>query len=231
MSVFILGDIHGSFKAIENWLENYSSPGDTLIQAGDFGAGMVHDKAIESLSEKLSKKKLNLIAIRGNHDNPAYFTNTKVGDSIEFISDCVRDIEGKKYLFLGGAVSVDRYYRTINRNWWHGEEYQYNEDFLNSVSSVDYVVTHTCPGFAKPYATFKNIGFVEQFYQDDKLLEEDLRVESNMMSDTYLKLKPNNNIKTWYFGHFHTSSYIVYEKTTFRCLNIDEIVEVNEHIY
>lgn len=63
---FVIGDIHGAFKALKQCLErsNFDYENDTLIQLGD-----VVDRGLESWEcvEELLKIK-NLIAIRGNHD-------------------------------------------------------------------------------------------------------------------------------------------------------------------
>ena len=225
MRTFLIGDIHGNFSAIESWLKDYAESGDTLIQVGDFGAGFLHKEKVKSLGEKFSKAGCKLLAIRGNHDDPAWFNSSnEYGNAITLLNDTTKIIGEKKFLFLGGAVSVDRYYRDINKSWWSGEEYKYDEAFLSEVSDVDYVISHTCPAFARPYATMKNDSFIKQFTDVDTLLTEDLSKEGADMELSYNKLKEKNKITAWYFGHYHTSSTVIHEDTKFRCLNIDEVV-------
>ncbi len=63
---FVMGDIHGAHKALQQCLERapFDKDKDTLIQLGDIadGFGEVHDCVEELL------KIRNLIAIKGNHD-------------------------------------------------------------------------------------------------------------------------------------------------------------------
>ncbi len=223
MSVFILGDIHGHTKLLIDWLDKFAEPGDTLIQVGDFGAGFIHSEKIKHLAYRFEEKNCKLLVIRGNHDNPSLF-DTKVG-GVEFLCDTTRMIEGKKFLFLGGAVSIDRQYREQNRDWWSGERYSYNENFLKGVERCDYVVSHTCPIFAKPLSCINNI-FVERLCEVDPTLSEDLLKEGKDMELTYNLIKETNNIKAWYFGHFHTSSKMEYDGVNFQCLDIDELITV-----
>lgn len=67
MRTFVMGDIHGSFKAFRQCLQrskfNYQK--DRLIVLGDIVDR--HDEAFECVEELL--KISNLIAIRGNHDD------------------------------------------------------------------------------------------------------------------------------------------------------------------
>lgn len=63
---FVMGDIHGNYRALKQCLErsNFNNEEDTLIQLGD-----VVDRGIESyecVEELLTIK--NLITIKGNHD-------------------------------------------------------------------------------------------------------------------------------------------------------------------
>ena len=226
MKTFLIGDIHGNLNTIKSLLKEYAEKGDTLIQVGDFGAGRLHKKKIKSLDNKLSKAGCKLLVVRGNHDDPSWFKGNNLYGSITFLNDTTKIIGEKKFLFLGGAVSVDRYFREIYNTWWPGEEYKYDEAFLSRLSDVDYVVSHTCPTFAKPHATTKNDLFLKQFTNNDSLLLEDLAKEGKDMELSYNKLKEKNKIKAWYFGHFHTSSNVMYDSTKFRCLNIDEVVMV-----
>jgi len=226
MRTFILGDIHGNFSAIESWLKNYAERGDALIQAGDFGAGFLHSERVKSLGRKFDDAGCRLYAIRGNHDNPAWFNENRKYGGVEFLRDTTRTINGNSFLFLGDAISVDRAFRKEDVTWWRKEPYVLDEDFLGRLVGVDYVVSHTCPGFAKPVSTMKKGLFLEQFFDVDDTLQQDLLEESKQMELTYNILKEKNNIKAWYFGHFHVSENMAIDNTKFQCLNIDEIVIV-----
>lgn len=64
--VFVMGDIHGCYKALLQCLErsNFDKENDTLIQLGDVVDRFPHSK--ECVDELLTIK--NLITIKGNHD-------------------------------------------------------------------------------------------------------------------------------------------------------------------
>ncbi len=66
MSRFVMGDIHGAYKALVQCLErsNFNKETDTLIQLGDVADGW--SEVYQCVEELLSIK--NLISIKGNHD-------------------------------------------------------------------------------------------------------------------------------------------------------------------
>ena len=81
-----MGDIHGNFAAIERWLQDFANTGDVLIQVGDFGAGFVHEKRIESLANKFSEAGCKCFVVQGNHDDPIYFKeNKKYSGALELL--------------------------------------------------------------------------------------------------------------------------------------------------
>lgn len=67
MKTFVIGDIHGGYKALVQCLERskFDYEKDTLIQLGDICDGW--SEVYESVNELLKIK--SLIAIRGNHDS------------------------------------------------------------------------------------------------------------------------------------------------------------------
>lgn len=66
MRTYIMGDIHGAYKALKQCLERaeFDYRSDTLIQLGDITDG--YDEVYECVEELLQLDRL--IAIRGNHD-------------------------------------------------------------------------------------------------------------------------------------------------------------------
>jgi serine/threonine protein phosphatase 1 len=67
MKTFIIGDIHGAYKALKQCLERsgFDYNNDMLIQLGDIADGF--DQVYECVEELLKIK--NLIPIKGNHDD------------------------------------------------------------------------------------------------------------------------------------------------------------------
>ena len=66
MRKFVMGDIHGAFKALQQCLDraSFDYTNDLLIQLGDVADGF--DEVYECVEELLKVK--NLVAIKGNHD-------------------------------------------------------------------------------------------------------------------------------------------------------------------
>jgi serine/threonine protein phosphatase 1 len=66
MKKFVMGDIHGAYRALVQCLErsSFDKENDLLIQLGDVADGF--DQVYECVEELLTIK--NLVAIKGNHD-------------------------------------------------------------------------------------------------------------------------------------------------------------------
>lgn len=109
---FVIGDIHGSYKALKQVLErsNFDYENDTLISLGDVADGW--SEVPECIDELLKIK--NLIAIRGNHDVWTYDW---------FYNGLIPSIWTQQ----GGQATVDSYVKTgklteqSHRNFWKNQ--------------------------------------------------------------------------------------------------------------
>ena len=76
--IYILGDIHGNFESLLSDLKRYDIHDCTIICVGDVGIGFVHPMkqfAINSrMNEWFACRNISFLAIRGNHDDPTYFS-------------------------------------------------------------------------------------------------------------------------------------------------------------
>ena len=224
--VIMLGDVHGEFGKIRWHLKNISDA--YIIQLGDFGVGFhkenYYKTELTHLNERLENANCHLYAIRGNHDDPAWFkeTNNPFGlNNITLLQDYSElNLLGKSILLVGGAISVDRHFRVSNKSWWADEEFvlKLDNEFPYKDRQYDIVVTHTRPGVCGAFKGFDNI---EYWCDQDPDLKNDLIEESKSLDYLYEHTKP----KCWYYGHFHESNLITHEDTVFRCLNIDECHE------
>jgi len=221
---YILGDIHGQFNVLYGWLEDHAKTGDTLIQVGDFGVGFVKDWLLDDLGFEAKKKGVFIKAIRGNHDSPYPFAKGGVyGDNLELIQDyTTQTINGKKYLFIGGAISIDRAWRKEGEDYWKDEVVDYDMSKLDGIEGVDVLITHTCPDFLSPAP--KSFSNIQWALDKDSPLKSELIFERDYMTQVWNKLKENNSIKSYYYGHFHVTKTEYVEGSKFRCLNINEMV-------
>ena len=224
----ILGDIHGNFNLIVNFCrKNESKQPINLIQLGDFGAGFSPDflDDMEYLNEHLFEYNVTLYVIRGNHDDPKFFDGKHNWSNLKLLKDyTVLDLEGKKILLIGGATSIDRNHRTENISWWSDEIFRLDIKKIKKLKDIDIVVTHTTPNFANPISLNS---LVLLFAQDDSNLISDLTFERSELKRLYDILSENNEIKHWFYGHFHNTNTEEYNNTTFNLLGIDEFYDLN----
>lgn len=220
--MILIGDIHGNIKGLLHTLRTRDISGETLIQLGDFGAGMVSYASIIGLGEVLEDRHCRLLVVRGNHDDPSWFDGKKYYDrrSVRFVPDnTVVEVEGKKVLFLGGAVSIDRIARQVGRDWWPDEAFQFNPDVIRATGKVDVVVSHTSPEGVFPLHFDP---MVDSYIGEDPSLIEKLPAERRRVAEALAVIRESGNPSAWYHGHFHKSHREIVEGALFACLGIGE---------
>ncbi|OAT84672.1 hypothetical protein A6P54_02585 [Bacillus sp. MKU004] len=218
--IYITGDTHGytdiSKLNSKRFKQNkYLTKKDFVIILGDFGL-VWDDGNDENYWRKwINKKNFTTLFIDGNHENfnlletfPEFEwkggTVRKISNSIfQLMRGQIYNIDGYKVFTFGGALSIDKDYRTEGKSWWEHETpnlKEYNSGLLNLEKNnweVDYILTHTAP--------------FEMIY---KLNPEDI---SSYLKDDMCKylseIMPRINYRHWYFGHFHVD-YKIDEKHT-----------------
>ena len=103
-------------------------------------------------------------------------------------------LKGKRIFCFGGAFSIDRAYRTLNKSYWK-EEVPSEEDYENGNKNlkacdykVDYVITHTCP-----------LNLIPSLGGYHSAMEE--RQLQNYLQ--YVNETVYDSLTRWYFGHWH----------------------------
>lgn len=231
--VYAIGDIHGVPHRLKSNLRIMEDA--LLIQLGDFGMGFYKKvgeltdtkeyKNLKLLNDLLADNNNYLIVVRGNHDDPSYWTDDHIYNesfsNIYYIPDYTHlTIKNKKFLFVGGAISVDRNspHRKEGVTYWYDEVLNKPPEDLEE---CDILVTHTCPSYHnKP--TKAGDEFLDEFLKDDDSLLEDLQEERSIMDDIVEMVKPNINIH----GHFHnrdkSTKSFEWGECNFRTFDIDE---------
>lgn len=232
--MIFIGDIHGNFKKLFSLINNSEIKNDTFIQIGDFGVGFrpIEDEylLLSFINEMLIEDGNDMYVIRGNHDNPSYFTEDKFGFSnIKFLPDFhVLEINGKTILTVGGALSIDRIQRKEGVNYWKDEEFPLIvpdiKDFYTD-NPIDIVCTHTCPTFTWPFALAP---IVKNFIEIDPKLEYELISERKRLDLLYEKVSEYNGFapKHWIYGHMHKTISTEYKETILQCCGIDYMHEL-----
>ena len=132
--VYITGDIHGELDPIyELFIRHRPSKDDIIVILGDVGVnytGTLHDRGLKTAMSKLES---TFFCIHGNHENrpqniASYEEKEWNGGRVMYEEDFpnllfpidgeIFDIEGKKCIVIGGAYSVDKYYRLRNGYKW-----------------------------------------------------------------------------------------------------------------
>jgi predicted phosphodiesterase len=169
--IYTIGDIHGNPNLISssNWAEAKNlTEEDIVIFLGDFGLYWDDppSKEEEYWLNWLASKPYTIAFVDGNHENFDLINKLpeekkwdgKVGVDHRFGGDIyhlkrgeIYEIQGKKILTIGGALSIDKHLRSEGFSWWPEELWSKSEeenclDNLDTVNwKVDYVLAHTCP--------------------------------------------------------------------------------------
>ena len=213
MHFYITGDTHGDFSRIKQFsLENETTLEDVMIILGDAGINYHLDCRDRELKEELSKLDITLFCIHGNHEarpweaadydekewNGGMVYVEEQYSNILFAKDGeIYDFNGRKVIVIGGAYSVDKYYRLNNGLMWFDTEQpddeikSYVERQLEKVDwSIDIVLSHTVPVDAEPVWNF--IPGLDQSTVDKSTERWLQRIYDN------LDLREG-----WYAGHYH----------------------------
>lgn len=232
--MYFIGDIHGRFDDLLKSIKDKKIKNESLIICGDFGVGfndtmedvLFESMVLKNLNDNLVEDNNKLYVVRGNHDDPKYFSKrTIILSNMIFVEDyTILKIDGHNILCLGGAISIDREVkRKIPNHYWKDEHFVFDRKRLEAIRGVDIVVTHTAPDFAPLTKIHKNfVGYVER----DTILKIDLEDERKILTESYNILSKNNKIDKWIYGHFHTSATTKYDNTEFILLNINEFLKL-----
>lgn len=108
-------------------------------------------------------------------------------------------INGLRTLVLGGAYSVDKYYRLVLGHKWFSGEMLTAEEMAAITKSVkgthiDMVLSHTCPYSWRPTDMF--------------LRGVDQSTVDTSMEEWMEQLKEEISWDYWFFGHFHSDRLV-----------------------
>lgn len=232
--IYITGDTHARFERVVDFCEKMNTTKeDILIILGDAGINYYNGKKDILLKKLLADLPITLFCIHGNHEMRPHniegydlvgykggkvwvqkeYPNilfAKDGEIFDFkIGDFIY-----KTIVIGGAYSVDKYYRQM-RGWNWFEDEQPNQEIKDFVeeqlkienNEIDIVLSHTCPLKYEPIEWF--LSGIDQS-KVDKSTEEWLDNIENIIK--YQK---------WYCGHYHGSKKI--DKIQFMFNDFDKL--------
>lgn len=229
--MIFVGDTHGSLTNFLFECKKFNIKDIDVIHLGDFGVGFTLNgktnvDSFDYANEELKNSNIRMYVVRGNHDNPRYWSGNQIFSNIHFIPDySVLNIENKNILFLGGAISLDRSIRTSNVSWWANENFILDERKLNEYEFIDIVASHSAPIFTPPNINGCIVN--EWVAKDGAGLRWELLAERDALCRAYdILINNGNNITHWFFGHFHQTITHQEEDTLFKGLDINEIYKL-----
>lgn len=202
---------------------------DFVIVCGDFGLPFLTKDLVEwqmrqeyvrgdtrytRCIKDINRKEYTLLFVDGNHDNHAFWNSCETemwhGGKVHRhpnIDRCyhlmrgeIYNIDGYKVFTFGGALSIDKEYRTPNIDWWEQEEASVAEtkyaldNLKNNSYNVDIIVTHTIP-----QSLISKLDNVKSIAPD---------ATAKFLDFVYGAVK----YKHWFAGHFHQDVDLVDEK-------------------
>lgn len=215
----IVGDIHGNFNEYSFYnlgLGRYRhatdpAPPDRSIQVGDFGIGFYTPYWHESVNDWM-KKNPDHRFIRGNHDDPAMCKKMN-----NYIPDGT--VEGD-VMYIGGAWSIDKDWRTPGVDWWPDEELSIEE--LTKLIDVfrankpRVVITHDCP---------TQVAW-DMFISRGNSLGGSTQIKTRT-AEALQMMWEYHQPEEWYFGHWHITRDLTLNGTKFQCIGELDYVDVD----
>jgi hypothetical protein len=204
----IVGDVHGKWDRYKKLIKDATNS----IVVGDFGVGFSRWDWHQECRVPLANPPYDNMSegnhrfIRGNHDSPIACSSHPY-----WIPDGTIETteSGKKIMYIGGALSVDKAFRTENLDWWADEELSYYklQEYMDLylVEKPDVLITHdTVESFAVK---------IEEISGRKKLdIDSRTRQAFQSMFEIY---QP----EIWICGHWHVSIDTIFNGTRFIVLD------------
>lgn len=216
--ILITGDIHGEVHRVADAVARFGlGSEDTIVLLGDVGMNYYGNKHGDRHRKKrLHKLGVTMFCIHGNHEmRPETLVTyhevqwhggtVYVEDefpNLLFAKDGeIYDVGGKKAMVIGGAYSVDKWYRLqCDLHWFPDEQpsaevkARVEKKLIESDWKVDYIWTHTCPEKYTPREAFMSC--IDQSTVDNS---------TEQWLDT---IEDQLEYEAWYCGHWHINKRI-----------------------
>lgn len=233
--IYITGDTHRNFDRIQYFCDKQkTTKDDVMVILGDVGANYYGGSRDWYVKSWLNDLPITFMFIRGNHEmrpSKDWNVRTKATDaytgsfiiepefpSLLYMQDGrmygLNTTDGwKKAFVIGGAYSVDKYYRlgayaagNHGALWFEDEQLSPEEmdmvkknmkTVLDREQKLDFIFTHTCPLSMEPVDMFLPQVDQKSVDQSTEIFLDEIK---HMMED-------ENGVPTyekWFCGHWHT---------------------------
>jgi predicted phosphodiesterase len=234
--IAFVGDIHGYYPSANNVIEQIEKNCiNTVIQLGDFGVHWDINRC--DVTDAINKAAYNhrWISCLGNHDNYDYLDSIidranedglvpygELKNSSRVLiapRNTTLTIKGIRFLFFGGAESVDCLYRIEGVSWWRKESPSVSElnRFLHLIDDFkpDVICTHEAP------KSFRPLDNIKDMFSGQTIGGVDFQHTARALENIYNSAvhKP----KKWFYGHHHILDRRIDEATgtEFICTGIN----------
>ena len=210
----IIGDIHGDYEWYKKTIREANDLGIYTFQIGDFGIGFPRklDEDAYWVDDPDNLARMNRFGF-GNHDNPLYANNCP--GSVGYVH-VFREFNG---MWIGGADSHDKEWRTPGVNWWDREQLPYSEcqyalETYNG-HKPEFMFSHDGP----ISATFRMFPEIFGMHRDAVIGNR----TNQLLDQCFESHKP----KYWFFGHFHRTNQLEIDGTKFICVGEREYIDLD----
>ena len=211
--IYVTGDIHGEVYRVAEAVRRLGiTQQDVIVILGDVGMNYYgSDHGDTARKNKLNRLGVPVLCIHGNHEMrpgtiPTYREILWHGGvvyaeeaypNLLFAKDGeVYDLEGQQAMAIGGAYSVDKWYRLrMGMNWFADEQpsgeikARVERKLEERNWQVDVVLTHTCP---------------EQYIPREAFLRGINQATVDNSTEQWLgEIQDRLDYRAWYCGHWH----------------------------
>lgn len=227
--IYVISDTHGNFEYLLLKLKEYTHINHcVLIISGDIGFGVMPLDEYLHICEELNnfclERHIKLYMVRGNHDDPSYFTEEKINFcNVKTVPDySVITVGDEHILCVGGGVSIDRKYRIARfekrkqlfhdlistdpmfcaihelseplPSYWEDELPVYDEEKLKEINDMGINISYIVSHTSPKFCFKYNKDGIATWINNDPSLNEVLDIERDVMTNIYQFLKDNNHL-------------------------------------
>lgn len=231
---FITGDKHRNFENVKQFCHDMSTRRkDVLIILGDTGFNYYEDFRDDKLKKDVSNLNITLFCLHGNKENRpqnvgTYGIRNFYGGKVYYepkypnlffaIDGEIYNFEGKKYMVVGGAHSVDKI-RCLAEDlpFWEDEMPDKEtkvkvEGRLAAENNCIYgMMTHTCPIDYLPTEMFMSTRQNAEKKRNPRKskAKKFFKPDIDRTTEEWLgKLERELDYEVWYCGHYHVDKQI-----------------------
>ena len=231
---FITGDKHRNFKNVKEFCyETNIRRKDVLIILGDAGFNYYDDKRDDELKKEISELNITLFCLHGNKENSpqnvgTYGIRNFCGGKVYYeprypniyfaIDGEIYTFEGRKYMVVGGAHSVDKMYCLENDlPYWYDEtpddatKKLVECNLQNEGNKIYGMLTHTCPIDYLPTEMFMSTRQNAIIKRKPRRAKSKNYFKPDIDRSTEIwlgDLEKKIDYQVWFCGHYHIDKQI-----------------------